>query len=149
MLIKNNDANQTTLYHFNTTDSTKEWSQIVDGGNASYTIEFKIDNPILSETLTITRTIYFDSVVRVDLGLTNNWTYILIAVSLITVIALLSSMLNAEIMAVVTVLTGWTMIYFGWLIAGMSTEEEITMYLMMLFATLIAFGSVIKKGENR
>jgi hypothetical protein len=145
--IKNKN-NQSTLYHFNTTDSTKEWSQVVDGGNASYLIVFKIDNTILTDTLTITRTIYFDNDININLGLENNWSYILIAVIIISIPALLSTKLNSEIMAVITVLTGWLMVFFGWLTAGMTIEEKITVGLMLLLATLVAFATMAKKGEK-
>lgn len=136
------------LYQFNTTDNTKDWSQIVDAGNASYVVVFNIDNTILDDTLTITKTVYFDNEVNINLGLENNWSYILIAVIIITTVALLSSRLNAEIMAVITVLTGWSMIFFGWLTAGLPISGKITIWMMMLLATLIAFATVIKKGDR-
>lgn len=146
-LIKDKNT-LTTLYQFNTTDSTDDWSQIVDAGNASYVVVFNIDNTILEDTLTITKTIYFDNEVNINLGLENNWSYILIAVIIITTVALLSSRLNAEIMAVITVLTGWSMIFFGWLTAGLPLSGKITIWMMMLLATLIAFATVIKKGDR-
>ena len=144
-----NDTNQTNLYYFNTTDSDKAWSQVVDGGNSSYVVTFKLDNTVLDEPLVITRTIKFDDAVNVNLGLDEGWKYQLIAVIIISVIALLGSALNAEKMAVITVLVGWLMVFFGWLQAGATIPEQITLGLMMLFATLIAFGSVIRKGDER
>lgn len=144
-----NDTNMTNLYYFNTTDSEKAWSQVVDGGNSSYVVVFKLDNTVLDEPLVITRTIKFDDTVNVNLGLDEGWKYQLIAVIIISVIALLGSALNAEKMAVITVLVGWLMVFFGWLQAGATIPEQITLGLMMLFATLIAFGSVIRKGDER
>ena len=144
-----NDTNQTQLYYFNTTDSDKAWSQVVDGGNASYVVTFKLNNTVLDEQLVITRTIHFNDEVRVNLGLDEGWKYQLIAVIIISVIALLGSALNAEIIAVITVLVGWLMVFFGWLQAGATIPEQITLGLMMLFATLLAFGSVIRKGDAR
>lgn len=144
-----NDTNMTQLYHFNTTDSEKAWSQVVDGGNASYVVTFKLVNTVLAEPLLITRTIHFNDDVRVNLGLDEGWKYQLIAVIIISVIALLGSALNAEIMAVITVLVGWLMVFFGWLQAGATIPEQITLGLMLLFATLLAFGSVIRAGDSR
>jgi len=144
-----NDTNMTNLYYFNTTDNGKAWSQVVDGGNSSYVVVFKLDNTELSEPLIITRTIKFDDAVNVNLGLDEGWKYQLIAVIIISVIALLGSALNAEKMAVITVLVGWLMVFFGWLQAGATISEQITLGLMLLFATLIAFGSVIRKGDER
>ncbi|MCK5226115.1 MAG: carboxypeptidase regulatory-like domain-containing protein, partial [Planctomycetes bacterium] len=113
-----NDTDMTNLYYFNTTDDAKSWSQVVTGGNASYVIVFKLTNTELSEPLIITRYIQFDDAVRVNLGLDEGWKYQLIAVVIISVIALLGSALNAEKMAVITVLVGWLMVFFGWLQAG-------------------------------
>ena len=144
-----NDTNQTQLYYFNTTDDAKSWSQVVTGGNASYVVSFKLTNTELSEPLIITRYIKFKDAVNVNLGLDEGWKYQLIAVLIISVIALLGSALNAEKMAVVTVLVGWLMVFFGWLQAGATIPEQITLGLMMLFATLIAFGSVIRKGDEQ
>ena len=144
-----NDTDMTNLYYFNTTDDAKSWSQVVDGGNASYVIVFKLTNTELSEPLILTRYIQFDDAVRVNLGLDEGWKYQLIAVVIISVIALLGSALNAEKMAVITVLVGWLMVFFGWLQAGATIPEQITLGLMLLFATLIAFGSVIRAGDSR
>ena len=144
-----NDTNMTTLYSFNTTDNAKSWSQVVTGGNASYVVSFKLINTELSEPLIITRSIAFDDAIRVDLGFDEGWKYQLIAVVIISVIALLGTKLNAEIIAVITVLVAWLMVFFGWLQAGATIPEQITLGLMMLFATLISFGSVIRKGDER
>lgn len=144
-----NDTNMTQLYYFNSSNDVDSWSQVVDGGNSTYVVIFKLTNTELSEPLTITRYIAFDDSVRVSLGLDEGWKYNLIAVIIISVIALLGSALNVEIMAVVTVLVGWLMVLFGWLQAGTSIPEQITLGMMMLFATLIAFGSVIRAGDSR
>lgn len=144
-----NDTNMTNLYYFNTTDTEKAWSQVVPGGNASYAVTFKLENTELSEPLIINRYIKFDDEVKYSLGLDEGWKYQLIAVIIISVIALLFSAINAEKGAVITVLVGWLMVFTGWLTAGLTVPELITLGLMMLFATLIAFGSVIRAGDAR
>ncbi|MCK5387386.1 MAG: DUF2341 domain-containing protein, partial [Gammaproteobacteria bacterium] len=144
-----NNTNMTNLYYFSTLDSSKSWSQVVTGGNASYVIVFKIDNTKLAEPLIINRYVSFNDAVNVNLGLDEGWKYQLIAVVIIATVGLLFSAVNAEIGAVLIVLTGWLMIFFGWLQAGNTQGENTTLYLMLLLATLIAFGAIIKgRGDK-
>ena len=143
-----NDTNMTNLYYFNTTNDSKSWSQVVPGGNTTYSIVFKLTNTELSEPLVISRTVMFSDSIRFSLGLDEGWKYQLIAVVIIVTIGLLFSAVNAEIGAVMIVLVGWFMVLLGWLTAGNTTGENITTGLMLLFATLIAFGSVVR-GRDR
>lgn len=138
-----------TLFYSSTlTADNSSWSIIVPANNTNYTVQFTLTNGQLANPLIITRFISFYDNNRYDLGFDDGWNYIAIAVCIIVGIFALFSRVNAEIGAVVGVLAGWFLWMIGWLNNGLDTDARLTMGLMMLLATLIAFGTVIRKGED-
>lgn len=142
-----NYTNGTNAYYTNTTATAGTFSALVPGGNASYVTKFKITNTELTAPVTVQRIVTFTDTVRYSLGFDSGWKYRFVAIVLIGLIGLLGSALNADKIAVLVVLTGWFMVFLGWLQAGMTTGQEITMGLMLMLATLIAFGTVVRKGD--
>lgn len=138
-----------TLFYSSTlTADNSSWSVVVPANNTNYTVQFTLTNGQLAQPLIITRFISFYDNNRYDLGFDDGWNYIAIAVCIIVGIFALFSRVNAEIGAVVGVLAGWFLWMIGWLNNGLDTDARLTMGLMMLLATLIAFGTVIRKGED-
>lgn len=138
-----------TLFYSSTlTADNNSWSVVVPANNTNYTVQFTLTNGQLAQPLIITRFISFYDNNRYDLGFDDGWNYIAIAVCIIVGIFALFSRVNAEIGAVVGVLAGWFLWMIGWLNNGLDTDARLTMGLMMLLATLIAFGTVIRKGED-
>ena len=142
-----NNTNGTNVYYTNTTDSAKSFSAQVPGGNTTYMTRFKITNTVMSDPLEVVRSVKFNDVVRYSLGLDEGWKYQFIAIVLIFFIGLLGSALNADKMAVIVVLAGWFFIFLGWLTAGASVGGEIGAGMMLMLATLLAFGNVVRKGD--
>jgi len=138
----------TLLYSSTLTADNSSWSVVVPANNTNYTVQFTLTNGQLAQPLIITRFISFYDNNRYDLGFDDGWNYIAIAVCIIVGIFALFSRVNAEIGAVVGVLAGWFLWMIGWLNNGLDTDARLTMGLMMLLATLIAFGTVIRKGED-
>lgn len=141
--------NGTAVNYNNSTSDVDSWSWVVPGGNASYIVHFRIDNTELSDPLDVTRIISFHDVVKVPLGYDSAWKYQFSACFLIISIAMLGSRYNAERISVIVVLAGWCLVGMGWLTVGMTTSGKITLGLMMLLGTVIAFGQAIKSGEDR
>lgn len=147
--IYEGESTEGTLYYSSTlTADNSSWSIIVPANNTNYTVQFTLTNGQLANPLIITRFISFYDNNRYDLGFDDGWNYIAIAVCIIVGIFALFSRVNAEIGAVVGVLAGWFLWMIGWLNNGLDTDARLTMGLMMLLATLIAFGTVIRKGED-
>lgn len=142
-----NNTNGTNVYYTNTTNSTETFSALVAGGNATYMTRFKITNTVMSDPLEVVRSVKFNDVVRYSLGLDEGWKYQLIAIVFIFFVGLLGSALNADKMAVIVVLAGWWFLFLGWLTAGASVGGEIGAGMMLMLATLLAFGNVVRKGD--
>lgn len=142
------DTNLTTLYSFSTTNSSADWSQVVDGGNATYIVEFNLDNTVLSDTLKITRTINFNDVVKFDLGFDEGWKYIFVSCLILVLLFLLATKLNAEIITGVAIVAAWFLTFLGWTTAGLTSAQSITVGLMLMLGTILAFGAIIRKGEE-
>ncbi|MBN1134085.1 MAG: hypothetical protein JXA38_04070 [Methanosarcinaceae archaeon] len=145
----NYSSNGTNVQSANSTNDTDSWSWVVAGGNESYIVHFRINTTELDDPLDVTRTISFHDVVTVGLGYDSAWKYQFTACFILVALALLASRQNAEKMAVILVLAGWGLVSIGWLTVGLSAGEKLTLGLMMLLGTVIAFGASIKAGEDR
>ena len=145
----NYSSNGTAVQSDSSINTTDSWSWVVAGGNESYIVHFRIDNTELEEPLDVTRNIKFNDVVTVNLGFESAWSYQFMACTLLTSLALLASRYNAEKMAVIVILAGWFFVFIGWMTVGVSSSGKITLGLMMLLGTVIAFGQAIKSGEDR
>lgn len=146
--IYEGSLNGTLFYSSTTTHDNETWNVLVPANNTNYTVYFSVDNAQLAEPLIITRLVTFYDSNRYDLGFDDGWNYILIAVVIIVGIFALFSRVNAEVGAVVGVMTGWFFWMLGWLNSGLDNDARLTMGLMLLLGTLIAAGAYIRKGED-
>lgn len=140
--------NETLFYSTATTDTQKTWTAQVPANNTNYTVIFTINNDQLGEDLVITRVVVFADNNRYDLGFDDGWNYILIAVLIVVGLFALFSRVNAEVGAMVGILTAWFFWMLGWLNNGLDSDAQLTMGLMLLFGTLLAAGAYIRKGED-
>ena len=139
-----NDTNGNPLYYQSLTDDTGTFSQLVDATNNTYVVTFWIDNAQLEEPLVTTRIINLYNEPKIDLGWDENWEYIAISVLIIIGIVALFTTRNAEIGAIIGVMAGWFFLWLGWSVMGMTIAQVITVGLMLLLGTLIAYGAYIR-----
>jgi len=139
-----NDQDGTNLYHFSTTNSSATWSQVVAANNTTYLVHFELQNTELAESFLQDRVITFSEGVTgpFNFGFTEQWHYQLLGTAMILFVGLLFGAVNAQMGAVVVVLLGWFNVYTGWYPSNVKT------ILMMMLATLVAFGFYLRKGED-
>lgn len=137
-----NDSNNSELYYFNTTyPGVWQVNQLVPANNITYLVRFNSNHPDFTEQITASHTIVFKGL-QAPSGWTTQWMYTVVAICALIFIGLVFSAASAGVGGVMVVLSGWLFIWMGWL------DGTAYSYGMMVLATVIAIGFVLRKSED-
>lgn len=137
----------TVLHSFTTTDTSKNWEQIVTYNNSTiYIAVLEIfDTGLTDGKITQSMVISFKYGIRdsFDFGWEEQWQYQLFGALLMLFAAGLFSMTNAHLGAFVVIGIGWFNIFAGWF------PSTITGSLMMILGTFLAIVFIMRKQESK
>jgi hypothetical protein len=145
----NNSYENNSYYFISTTNgtwtsnSTYVVNQIVNADNTTYIVHFGAEHETFG-TLggSYRNVVSFYNALRIDLGFSEQWQYEVVALCCIIFLGLLFGAVTAATGAVICVMSGWFMIWIGWL-SGTSTN-----FTMLVLATIIAFAYSLRKSES-
>ena len=143
--------NNTYYYDSNVPDANTSWTpnstftmnQSLDADNTTYILHFSAEHETYGTLGGSYRSVVsFYNALRIDLGWSEQWMYDTLSLCIIIFLGLLFGAITAATGAVICVMSGWFMLWLGWL------DGNSVNFTLMVLATVIAFGYALRSGES-